>query len=154
MNKKTTLIFNIVCFVVPLIIIGFWMILGERPEDRAYEKASYSAMKAIWGPPAGLTILIFGVFLLVTFILKFRRDPKPKRPELSFLIYDYAFPIFLYSAFIFVTILLQNVLVQSGVLPAIFEHGDTSSINLIFVTVIFVFGVATLVLKLMNRKKK
>ena len=130
------------------------MIFGERPEDRAVEKASYSAMKAIWGPPAGLTILIFDAFLLVTFILKFRGEEKPKRTELSFLIYDYAFPIFLHSAFIFATIMLQNVLAQSGVLTAIFEHGDMSSVNLIFVTVIFVFGVASLVTFLVNRKKK
>ena len=153
MNKKNTLIFNVVCFVLPLLIIGFWMIFGQKPEDRAIEKATVSAMKAIWGPPAGLTILVFDLFLLSSFILKYRREPKIKRSEISFLVYDYSFPILLYTVVIFCIIKLQTYLAQSSIIPSIFEHVETSSINLIFITVIVVFGLSTLITKIINRKK-
>lgn len=154
MNKKSKLIFNIVCFIIPLLSIGLWMILGQKPGSASIERASVSAMKAIWGQPAGLTILVFDLFLFALFILDFRREPKIKRPEISFLIYDFSFIILLCTVTIFCIITLQTYLAKSSVIPASFEHTDTSSINLIFITVIVVSGLSTLIYKIINKRKK
>ena len=154
MNKKSTLIFNIVCFILPLLIIGLWMILGQKPEDAVVEKASVSALKAIWGPQAGLTILVFDLFLFSSFILDFRREQKIKRPEISFLIYDFSFFILLFTVTLFCIIILQSYLAKSSIIPSSFEHTETSSINLIFITVIVVSGLSTLIYKIINRTKK
>lgn len=154
MSKKSALIFNIVCFILPLLVIGLWMIFGQKPEDASIEKASVHALKAIWGAPAGLTILVFDLFLFLWFILNFRREQKIKKPGMSFLIYDFSFVILLFSVIIFSIIKLQNYLATSSVIPAGFEHTDTSSINLIFLTVIVVSGLSTLISYLINRAKK
>lgn len=154
MNKKSTLIFNIVCFIIPLLAIGIWMIYGEKPESAGIEKASVSAMKAIWGQPAGLTIVVFDIFLFVSFILNFRRQQKINRPELSFLIYDISLIILLCTVTIFCIIKLQTYLAQSSFIPISFEHNDTSSIDLIFITFIMVSGLSTIIYAMINKKKK
>jgi hypothetical protein len=130
------------------------MIMGEKPESASIEKASVSAMKAIWGQPAGLTILVFDLFLLASFMLNFRRKPKSKRPELSFLIYDISVLILLCTVTIFCIIKLQTYLAQSAVIPASFAHNDTSSIDLIFITFIVVSGLSTIIYGMINKKKK
>lgn len=154
MNKKSTLIFNIVCFILPLLCIGLWMILGQKPESASIEKASVSLMKAIWGPPAGLTILVFDLFLFSLFILNFRREPKIKRPEISFLIYDFSFVILICTVTLFCITKLQTYLAKSSFIPSSFEYTETSSINLIFITVIVVSGLSTLIYKIINKTKK
>lgn len=154
MNKKSTLIFNITCFILPLLIIGLWMILGQKPKDAVIEKASVSAIKAIWGPPAGLTILVFDLFLFSSFILNFKREQKIKRPGISFLIYDFSLATLLFTLTIFSIIKLQTFLAKSSIIPSSFEYTETSSINLIFLTVIVVSGLSTLIAKIITKTKK
>ncbi len=144
-KKKENLLISIICFVIPLLGMGIWMLLSPaQPEHQAIEKGSVYFVKSIWGMPAGLTFLVFDVFVLMFAIINYKKAPKPKSALLSNLIYSLTRPVLMYTVILYAIVLLQNRLVVHGTLPADFGFGDMSTIQLAFVTIIVVVGLMTL----------
>ena len=136
-KKKESLLISLLCVVVPLLGIGIWMMIdANKPEHLAVEKGSVYFVKEIWGFPAGLTIIVFGIVLLVLFLIQYRKTAKVKPNTLSYLIYSLAFPITLCCVVLYAIVILQNILVSFGAISSSFAYKDTSTINMGFITFI------------------
>ncbi|HEU4719709.1 MAG TPA: hypothetical protein VFU15_17820 [Bacteroidia bacterium] len=150
--KKSNSLFSFLTIVLPVLAIGVWMLLSPQGEaHQEIEDAGVYFVKSIWGKPAGLTILVFGIFLAVVLIITSRRGQQgglsPGR--LSFRI---SFWIFTCTAVIYAIILVQNFLVETGMLGKDFYFTAMDDIALVIYTFLVVFGITAGILWLVLKK--
>ena len=76
-KKKENLLINLLCIFTPLLVIGIWMLIAPgSTEHQAVEKGSVYFIKEIWGLPAGITIIILSLVVLVFSVISFKRVSK------------------------------------------------------------------------------
>jgi hypothetical protein len=156
-EKKKNLLINLLCFVLPLAVLGGWMIVvTSKPEHQEIERGSVYFIKSIWGAPAGITLITLGGVILLISILKFSRKgpskPKPVTPAQTF--HSLSSTILWCSVIPYAIVLGQYYLADVGVLSKRFQFTNMEDINLVFITFIFFFSILTLITWLVSRKRK
>ena len=138
-----------------ILLLGILMILLAKPQHSgSWERADTYFIEEIWSPASGLTIITFGLVLLINQLIN-RNKPeraKPKSPSKVF--YAISFSILKVTTLLYSIMLIQYALGSNKIISVNYSYDDESiyTISMTCITFIFVFGIITLITWLISRR--
>ncbi len=154
-KKKSSLMTDLLLIALPLLAIGIWMLIDTAGmEHLEMEKASVHFFKEIWGAAAGLTLIIFSLVFSAIAGVKYIRKTRTKPQTQLYKLFELAFGAWVYSLILYVIVIIQSIMSNSGLISEKFAFKQTSDIHLVFITVIIVVGILVLGLWLSGKLRK
>ena len=157
MKKRNEILFYDICIIIPFIVLGLWMMTSPDGggEHQEIEKATVHFVKEIWGPPTGLTLLIFGLLWLIPTIIKYKKvDKSTPNNNMTYLFYSICFFILTITGLLYVIVLVQNFFGIRGIIPVKYVYEKMGEIHMVFIMFIFLFSIITLIAKWRSRIAK
>lgn len=140
-----------------IILFGILMLLFAKTEPReGWHQASELFIEEIWSHSAGITILVFGLVLLMWAFISLNKPVSPKPVNASTVFFKISFFILKITVLLYAIMLLQYALGSYKVIPIDYSFNDESmsDIHMICITFIVCFGIMALITGLVSRKAR
>jgi hypothetical protein len=138
-----------------LLLLGILMILLAKPHHSGgWERADTYFIEEIWSHASGLTIIVFGLVILTVILINRNKPERAKPGILSKVIFAISFFILKVTVLLYAIMIIQYLLGNNKILSPDYSFDDESlsTISMVCITFIFVFGIITLISWLVSRR--